>query len=323
MTRGKDSHESEVAAGLVCASLLVSKLKILGLSGDELLLAFPLQRLSPGLVAEPVANVISITSVNEDWDFGEDLWDKTVEWLHPVALEEEVAVNVKVAGIIRRNLNSKGIHDVLLVQVLGDVSKAGIAEVGRVFTLSTDIVDVLSSALIRTNHGIVAVDAGWDAGPDGLRLVAVLNKREAARKSVIHSLAFTIIKNSRPATFTTGHWSVSWVLSKAIGESIADEDRLQVDIALLVGEDLRGENWNIVASVGLSSDMEVLSCILGELLEEESEKSIDILSCCNGVADRAATVGETNVDWLVKKDDRCVVVPGIWVVVKLQLAVDS
>jgi hypothetical protein len=69
--------------------------------------------------------------------------------------------------------------------------------------------------------------------------------------------------------------------------------------------------------------VEVLLRILGELLEEEGEECIYVLSCSNGVADRATAVGITDVDGLVEEDDRCIGIPRVWVVVKLKVLIDG
>ena len=90
-----------------------------------------------------------------------------------------------------------------------------------------------------------------------------------------------------------------------------------------MGEDLGGEDRDVVASIGLSSDVKILLGVLWELLEEESQKGVDILAGCDGVGHGGARVGVADVDWLVKEDDGGVGIPGVWVVVKLELLVDA
>lgn len=69
--------------------------------------------------------------------------------------------------------------------------------------------------------------------------------------------------------------------------------------------------------------MEVLLRILRELLEEEGEQCVHIFACGNGVADRTAAVGVADVDGLVKEDDRCIGIPRVWIVVKLEVLIDG
>ena len=242
---------------------------------------------------------------------------------HPIALEEEVTVDIKVARIVRRNLNTKSLHNILLVKILRNPSKSRVAEVAIILALCTDIVDVLAGTLVWTDHSVVTVDGGWDTGPDRLRLVALLDQRLAARKSVIHGLALRLGEHSWVTTFSAGHWAVVLVLDEAIGKAVTNEDRLQVDVALLVSENLRGENRNVVASIRLSSNVEVLLRVLWELLEEERQERVDVLTGCDGVGDGGAGVGVADVDWLVQEDNRGVGVPGVWVGVELELLVDG
>jgi len=89
-----------------------------------------------------------------------------------------------------------------------------------------------------------------------------------------------------------------------------------------VGKNFRRKDWNVVTGVGFTGDVERLLGVLGELLEEQCQKSIDILACSDSVADSASTVGVSDVDWLVKEDDRSVGVPRHRVVNELALLVD-
>lgn len=51
-----------------------------------------------------------------------------MEWLHPVTLEEEVAVDVKVAAVVAvDSLHAEGGHDFPLVEVLVNVAQAVVA----------------------------------------------------------------------------------------------------------------------------------------------------------------------------------------------------
>lgn len=52
-----------------------------------------------------------------------------------------------------------------------------------------------------------------------------------------------------------------------------------------MGENLRGEDWDIMASIRLSSYVKVLLGILWELLEEERQERVDVLTGCDGVGD--------------------------------------
>merc|ERR1711977_26654 len=117
VTSTEDLKEGEVAAVLDLA-VLVTTVKL------DVLLSWPLKCLGPGLVTEPVADEISITSVDQDWDLLKNAWYETVEWLHPVTLEKEVSVDIEVAAVIAADLNAKLLLNIGLVQELADPAES-------------------------------------------------------------------------------------------------------------------------------------------------------------------------------------------------------
>lgn len=107
-----------------------------------------------------------------------------------------------------------------------------------------------------------------------------------------------------------------------VSQTVADQNRLEVDVAILVREDFRGEDRNVVAGVAFTSDVKVLPGILRELLEEQRQQRIDVLTGSGGVADGAAAVRVANIDWLVKEDDGSVAVPGVRVILELDAIIN-
>lgn len=285
-----DTHEGEVAAALHLAILLVIKGQALQVSAREVLVARPLQSISPSLVSEPVADVIGITGVDKDGNLLDEIRDETVEGLGPVTLEQKVPVDVGVAALVVLNFSANGIHDILLVQVIRNPGGFSVAQVLLVLALLTDIVHIVTSSLERTDHSIVAVDGTWDTGPGALRFVATLDERLATGKSVVHGLTFAGVKDRLVATLTTGHRSVLSILGIWVGQTVTDSNTLQVDVSVLVGEDLVGKDRNVVAGVRFARDVEGLLGILGEVMEEQSEESIDVLACRNSVVDGVVAV---------------------------------
>ena len=219
--------------------------------------------------------------------------------LHPVALEEEVAVDVEVAAVVAGDLGAERLHDLLVVQVAADPAELGVAQVAAVLALAADVVDVLPGALVGAEERVVAVDGCRDAGPDAFAVVTALDERLAAGERVVHGLAFAFVEHGRPSALAARHGSVVLVLGQAVGQAVADEDGLEVDVRLLVAEDLRAEDWDVVSGVRFAGDVEVLMRVLWELLEEEGEEGIDVLAGGYGVADAAATVGVADVDGLI------------------------
>jgi len=69
--------------------------------------------------------------------------------LHPVTLEEEVSVNIKVAAVIAADFNAELFLNFLLVQILTDPSKSGIAKIAVVLAFATDVVNVLKGIVSK------------------------------------------------------------------------------------------------------------------------------------------------------------------------------
>jgi hypothetical protein len=148
VTCTKDLEEGEVSAVLNLSILVaVIKLDVLDAGLVEVLLTRPLESLSPGLVSEPVADEVSITSIDQDWDLLENAWHKAVERLHPVTLKQEVSVDIKVAAVVAADFNAELLLDFFLVQIFADITKSRIAEVAGILALATDIINVLENML--------------------------------------------------------------------------------------------------------------------------------------------------------------------------------
>ena len=222
----EDLHEGKVSAGLDLSVLAAVNLETLDVSVRETLGARPLQGVGPGLVSEPVADVVGIAGVDEDRDLLEKLGHKVVEGLEPVTGKEEIAVDVHVAAVVAINFGTKSLHDLGPVQVLRDPSERGVAEVAAVLALAADVVNVLSSALVGADESVIAVDAGRHTGPGAPGIVAALDKRLAAGERVVHRLAFALGKYGGVATITAGHGAVVGVLCVSICQAVADQDTL-------------------------------------------------------------------------------------------------
>jgi len=120
VTAGVKSHKGKVAAALDRAKLcsILIKEEILEGSFGISLLTWPFKSVGPGEVAEPIADKVGVTSVDENRNLLEKTRNKTVERLHPITLEEEVAVDVKVAAVVFADLGTESFHDILTVEVL-------------------------------------------------------------------------------------------------------------------------------------------------------------------------------------------------------------
>lgn len=126
----EDLEEGEVATALDLTVLVaVVELDVLDTGLVERLRSWPLKSIGPSLVTEPVADEVGVTSVDQHWNLLEDARNQTVEWLHPVTLEQEVAVDIEVAAVVAADLNTQLGLNLLLVQVLADPAKSRVAEV--------------------------------------------------------------------------------------------------------------------------------------------------------------------------------------------------
>ena len=318
-----DAHEGKVATGLDLAVLLLIQSQGIEVDGIERALAGPLEGLSPSMVSKPVANIVGIAGIDEHGHLLDELGHELVVGLEPVTSKEEVPVDVKVAAVVALDLDAERIHDILLVQVLRDPAKSRVAEVAAVLALAADVVDVATGPLVRADEVVVTVNAGRHASPDAVRLVAALDEALAVGKSVIHRPARRLVQDSWVATLTARHRAVVCVLRESIRQTVADENALEVDVPVLMRHDLRGKNGDVMSRVRLACDMEVLLRVFGELVEEEREEGIDVLSSSDSVANRSAAIRIAYVHGLVEKDDGSIVIPRVWVVDDVQVLVDG
>ena len=231
-----NSHEREIAAALHLANLLTitSKLQLLHLGLVVCGLTGPWKGLRPCLITQPVADEVGISlsriSIAHS-RYGKELWlgrgaysidehrdplhngrHQAVEWFHPVALQQETSIHVKIAAIVAVNFSTQGLEDFGPVEPLGDPTKLHVAQRSTILALFADIVRVLARALIRTHQATVAYSGSKQAEPPALSIIATLNKRLASGKSVVHGLTLALAQNGRPAPITACHRSVVCVL---------------------------------------------------------------------------------------------------------------
>lgn len=324
MAGAKDTEVGKRARGADITSMVSVGEPLLVLLLLQLGLARPGELQSPSLVAHPVANEIGITRVQQHTDTILEQWrDHVVEGLHPVALEHEAHVDLHVARLVLVDLDTERGLDILLVQVGLDGVQDGVAQSTIALALLADIVGVLLGHLVGGDHLLVAVGSGGQAAEDRVGVVASLDQVSACGVGVSHLVAGGIIQDWA-IRVAAGHLGVVLVLDLGVGETVTDEERGKVDVLdarraaqggrheLVLVVDLLTNGWDVVAGVGLSSDVEVEALVMGELLEEDLEESIDILGGGKGVGDRF-TVRETDVGGLVQEDDRRVGVPGVGV----------
>jgi hypothetical protein len=150
VTGTENLEEGEVSTVLDLAIVVtVIKLDIFDAGLVEILLTRPFKSLSPGLVSEPVADEVGITSIDQDWDLLKNTWHKAVEWLHPVPLEEEVSVDVEIAAVVTADFDAELFLNLSLVKIFADIAQGRVAQVAGILALATNIIDVLGAALAK------------------------------------------------------------------------------------------------------------------------------------------------------------------------------
>lgn len=87
-----------------------------------------------------------------------------------------------------------------------------------------------------------------------------------------------------------------------------------------MGLDLGCEHGDVMASVRLTGNVELLALVvLGELLEEEREEGVDVLSSSDGIGHRSGGVGVADVNRLIEENDRGIGVPRVRVMDRLEI----
>jgi hypothetical protein len=216
-------------------------------------LTAPLQGLSPGVITEPVTDVISVTSIDQDGDLLQQVGNERVEGQHPVTVKQEVAIDVKIARLELGNLASQSFDNFWIVQVLADPLHFIVAKRVTAFARTTDVIDIRAGTLVRADHSIVAIYRSRNTGPDRFGAIAVLDKFGTSGIGRIHSTTLRLAKNGLVSTLTTGHGPVVIVLSESVSKTVADSDRLEIDVAFLVSQNLSGELRNVMTAT-ISTD---------------------------------------------------------------------
>ena len=94
---------------------------------------------------------------------------------HPVTSKQKVTVDVEVAAVVAVNLCAKSFHNLWLVEPFADPCELLVTE-RSIFAWHADIVGVLSSSLVGSDDGIVAVDRRRNTRPNTLAVVAAFNE---------------------------------------------------------------------------------------------------------------------------------------------------
>lgn len=139
-----------------------------------------------------------------------------MEGLHPVTGKQEASIDIEIAAIVAVNFSAQGLEDIWLVEVFGDPTELLVAKGSRILTFRANVIGVLTSSLVGTDHSVVAINRSRQAVPAALSTIAAINERLTLGEGVVHGLAFALTEDAGPPPITTCHGSVVFVLSQAI-----------------------------------------------------------------------------------------------------------
>ena len=122
-----------------------------------------------------------------------------------------------------------------------------------------------------------------------------------------------------------GEFRIRHILVEGINPAISDSDACQVYPLIVHQLQFASDVWNIMASIALSSDVDVSALELGILDHEVVQKVVEVVP--DGVlapSQLPQTVDETKAcaDGLIDVHDVCVVVPREFIVLQLEWIFD-
>lgn len=151
--------------------------------------------------------------------------------LNVIAVLVELVVDVAVAVLEAADLDAESLLDFVLVKVLLDIIHALVAETVVTLALLADIVGAKAGAVVRAGEGAAAL-AGRSASIGVTAVVAALDGLLAVGDGVPHGAAGALADLGWVATLATGHANVLGVLVQSVGQTIANQDTLEVDVGV-------------------------------------------------------------------------------------------
>lgn len=83
-----------------------------------------------------------------------------VEGLHPISSEQKAPIEVKITAVIAINFGTYSYENLWPVEPFSDPVQLHVAKRSAICALLANIIRILPRLLIRTNHGVVAIDRG-------------------------------------------------------------------------------------------------------------------------------------------------------------------
>mmetsp|Transcript_21440 Transcript_21440/g.47555 ORF Transcript_21440/g.47555 Transcript_21440/m.47555 type:complete len:342 (-) Transcript_21440:290-1315(-) len=297
---------------------LAIHIEVLILCSLVLFLVRPIHSEGPLLVPEEVANEIHIPSVYENLNpVFQHLRQNCLVVPHPVRLHGQVHHHIAAAPALadpQLLLSRRRVEKVLQE---GEV----VAE-WRHLTLDAHVIWVVAGEFEGDELAVVTGHIGEGAGRD-VPGVATFDQRDARFDGRLHHSVLQHVGDHRLGQGATlrlaacmTHFWEPLVLLLRVRKAVADTDAPQWHLEAvrsLLFPDVVRDRWNIVASVGLAKDEEVVALILREGLVKLRQECPHFL-CYALLADREREPsGETCRGRLVHPNDVRLVCPAIWV----------
>mmetsp|Transcript_75427 Transcript_75427/g.157270 ORF Transcript_75427/g.157270 Transcript_75427/m.157270 type:complete len:380 (-) Transcript_75427:342-1481(-) len=321
----EDLHKAETVAGTELGNSVALAVQFVVLVGGcvEIILVSPLQLLSPLHVAQPVADVVNITGVDQRLDaISEHVGDQGVVVAHPISCLDEEHVHGHVTGapalgntqlFLDRSSVQESLDHVEVVAepavLAGDAHVVGVPSSQFIGDLGHHVAGLVGQQAGRSVHSRRVAVAGFDAS-------------NACRHHKLHEHALPGVDDSsrRMATLCLSscgaHLRIPLVLLLRVGETVANSQASQRDLDALASfvsaPDAMSDGRDIVACVGLTEDVEGLGSILRELLVEILQEGVHVVAHALFVVGTEAS-GETDPCWLVNPHDIGIHVPRVLV----------
>ena len=310
-----DLQEGEVGRGAGLPGGVTSNNPIVVSGGVEFVVVVPGHSETPGLVAEPVADEVNITSVDQHADSeGQQAGHVGFHALHPVISESTVDGEV-ARGPSARRIDTESLF--------GGVEAEEIVNIGEIvaqrldFAGLADVVRVQSSLFVRSNEPLVAHGLSDSAGRGVV--LALLDQVNAWLHVTLHGLVSfeahggLLLHGDGPIV---GHFGVVLVLDLGVGQTVTNTDTDKVE---RLAEAVRGGR-GVVSAVAFAENEEVVglqNVIIG--LAEGVKEMVHVLRNTGFVVHlvAAVAVAEADAGRLVDEDHRGVRVPGVGVDVGL------
>jgi len=243
-----DLEEGEAVGSAGGTSLLTIDVPVMVLGGVETLVAIPWEGKSPGLVAHPVTDEISIAGVDEHLDSSfKHRREGVLLSLHPVI--GKLLVDLHVARFPGGGGGGDTKSFTGGVEAKPSRGSREVVTQARNLALDADVIGVEPGCFVWSDHFLVALVLGLTA--DRGVVLALVDELDAAWSLELHSHVGEAADGFHIVSVLVRHIGVILVLNGWIGETVSNSDTLEVDlreavVGLIAFEHGVGNIWGVV-----------------------------------------------------------------------------